>query len=113
MQCSCNFLTYGDVLTHSTVEPLLSGHLGAEESGRCKEVETRVNVWTDRQKRLPLQSGGRKADLATECERHLTTEKRAKTTKLDFWFPICPSAIGQACCLICARRRQLAFPFCC
>ena len=85
----------------------------AEESGRCKEVETRVNVWTDRQKRLPLQSGGRKADLATECERHLTTEKRAKTTKLDFWFPICPSAIGQACCLICARRRQLTFPFCC
>ena len=28
MQCLCNFLTYGDVLTHYTIEPFLSGHLG-------------------------------------------------------------------------------------
>ena len=55
----------------------------------------------------------RLADLATERERHLTTGKRAKTTKLDFRCPICRSAIGQASCLICARRRQLTFPFRC
>ena len=51
-------------------------------------------------------------DLATARERHLTTGKRAERTKLDFWCPICRSAIGQASCLICARRRQLTFPFC-
>ena len=28
--------------------------LGTEESGRCREVETTVNVWTVRQKRWPL-----------------------------------------------------------
>ena len=28
----------------NTVEPLHSGHRGAEESGRCREVQTRVNV---------------------------------------------------------------------
>ena len=54
-----------------------------------------------------------KADLATERERHLTTGKRAKRTKLDFRFPISRSAIGQASCLICAHRRQMTFPFCC
>ena len=54
-----------------------------------------------------------KADLATERERHLTTGKRAERTKLDFRCPICRSAIGQASCLICARRCQLTFPFCC
>ena len=51
--------------------------------------------------------------LATERERNLTTGKRAERTKLDFRCPICRSAIGQASCLICARRRQLTFPFCC
>ena len=51
--------------------------------------------------------------LATERERHLTTGKRAERTKLDFRCPICRSAIGKACCLICARCRQLTFPFCC
>ena len=35
------------------------------------------------------------ADLETERERHLTTGKRAKRTKLDFRCPICRSAIGQ------------------
>ena len=50
--------------------------------------------------------------LATERERHLTTGKRAEKTRLDFWCPICRSAIGQASCLICAHRRQLTFPFC-
>ena len=45
--------------------------------------------------------------LATERERNLTTGKRAERTKLDFRCPICRSAIGQARCLICARRRQL------
>ena len=39
--------------------------------------------------------------------------KRIERTKLDFRCPICRSAIGQASCLICARRRQLTFPFCC
>ena len=52
-------------------------------------------------------------DLAKERERHLTTGKRAERTKLDFRCPICRSAIGQASCLICARRRQLTFPLCC
>ena len=52
-------------------------------------------------------------DLATERERHLTTEKRAKTTKLDFRCSICRSAIGQSSCLICACRRQPTFRFCC
>ena len=42
----------------------------------------------------------------------MTTGKRTKRTKLDFWFPISRSAIGQASCLICARRRQMTFPFC-
>ena len=41
------------------------------------------------------------------------TGKRAKTTKLDFRCPISRSDIGQASCLICARRRQMTFPFCC
>ena len=53
------------------------------------------------------------ADLATERERYLTTGKRAERTKLYFRFLICRSANGQASCLICARRRQLTFPFCC
>ena len=46
-------------------------------------------------------------------ERHLTTGKRAERTKLDFRCPICCTAIGQPSCLICARRRQLTFPFFC
>ena len=41
------------------------------------------------------------------------TGKRAKRTKLDFRCPISRSAIGQASCLISARRRQITFPFCC
>ena len=53
------------------------------------------------------------ADLATERERHLTTGKRAESTKLDLQCPICRSATGQASCLICARRRQLTFLFSC
>ena len=52
------------------------------------------------------------ADLATGRERQLTTGKRAKRTKRDFRCSICRSAIGQVSCLICARRRQLTFPFC-
>ena len=42
------------------------------------------------------------ADLATERERLLTTEKRAERTKRDFRYPICRSTIGQASCLISA-----------
>ena len=53
------------------------------------------------------------ADLATERKRHLTTGKRAERTKFDFTCAICSSAIGQASSLICARSRQLTFPFCC
>ena len=45
------------------------------------------------------------ADLATGRERQLTTGKRAERTKHDFRCPICRSAIGQASCLICPRRR--------
>ena len=45
--------------------------------------------------------------------RQMTTGKRAERTKHDFRCSICPSAIGQASCLICARRRRLTFPFCC
>ena len=37
--------------------------------------------------------------------------KARKRTKLYFRCPVCRSAIGQASCLICARRRQLTFPF--
>ena len=51
------------------------------------------------------------ADLATGRERQLTTAKRAERTKHDFRGQICRSAIGQASCLICARRYQLTFPF--
>ena len=50
---------------------------------------------------------------ATGRERQLTTGKCAEKTKHDFRCSICRSAIGQASCLICARRRQLTFPFCC
>ena len=39
------------------------------------------------------------ADLATERERHLTTGKRAKRTKLAFRFPISRSTIGQVACV--------------
>ena len=53
------------------------------------------------------------ADLATERERHLTTEMPAERTKLDFLCPIRRSAIGQASCLNCERSRQLTFPLCC
>ena len=56
---------------------------------------------------------GLQADLATGRERQLTTGQRAERTKLDFRCPICRSAIGQASCLICAPRRQMAFRFCC
>ena len=52
-------------------------------------------------------------DLATGRERQLTTGKRAERTKHDFRSPICRSAIGQASCLICARRRLMTFLFCC
>ena len=44
---------------------------------------------------------------------HTTTGKRAERTKRDSQCLTCRSAIGQASCLICARRRQLTFPFCC
>ena len=44
------------------------------------------------------------ADLATELGRQLTRGKRAERTKHKFRCPICRSAIGQASCLICARR---------
>ena len=53
------------------------------------------------------------ADKATERERQLTTGERAERTKRDSRCPICRSAIGQASSLICARRRQLPFLFCC
>ena len=55
----------------------------------------------------------KQADLATGRERQLTTEKRAERTKHDFRCQIGRSAIDQASCLICARRRQLMLPFCC
>ena len=44
------------------------------------------------------------ADLATELGRQLTRGKRAERTKHDVRCPVCCSAIGQASCLICARR---------
>ena len=39
--------------------------------------------------------------------------KRAKRTERHFRCSICCSAIGQASCLTCARRRQLTFPLYC
>ena len=36
--------------------------------------------------------------------------KCLERTKLNFWCPICHSAIGPASCFICARHRQLMFP---
>ena len=53
------------------------------------------------------------ADLATGQERQLAKGKRAERTKHDLWCPIYRPVIGQASCLICARFRQLTFPFCC
>ena len=50
--------------------------------------------------------------LATERKRQLPRGKRADRTELDFRYPICCSAIGQACSLVCAHRRQLTFSFC-
>ena len=55
----------------------------------------------------------KKVNLETEQEHLLTTGKRAERTKRVFRCAIYPSVIGQATCLICARRRQLTFPFCC
>ena len=52
-------------------------------------------------------------DLATEGERQLRAGKSAERTKRNFRCPICCSAIDHASCLICARRRQLTFPFSC
>ena len=60
-----------------------------------------------------LRGCPRQAGLATGRERQLTTGKRAERTKHDFRCSIYRSAIGQASCLICARSRQLTFPFCC
>ena len=34
--------------------------MGTEENGRCREVEKRVNVQADRQKKWPLQKAGSK-----------------------------------------------------
>ena len=64
---------------------------------------------------LPVDYSGilNKDVLATGRERQLTTGKRAERTKRDVRCSICRSAIGQASCLICTRRRQLTFPFCC
>ena len=53
------------------------------------------------------------SSLREEQERQLTTGKRVERTELDFRCPVYRFAIGQASCLICARRRQLTFPFCC
>ena len=50
-------------------------------------------------------------EAPVSLERHLTTGKPADRAKLNFRCPICLSAISQASCLICARRRQLTFPF--
>ena len=76
--------------------------------------------WNQTKKVLKLNSADAKyvplvlmADLATEQECHLTTRKQAERTKLDFRYPICRSAIGQASRSICAPSRQLTFPFCC
>ena len=38
--------------------------LGTEEGSHCREVETRVNAWTARQKLLPLYCGGRCGEVA-------------------------------------------------
>ena len=59
------------------------------------------------------RSWHQQADLATRRECQLTTGKCAERNRHDFRCPICRSAIGQASCLICARRRQLTFLFCC
>ena len=47
-----------------------------------------------------------------QAEHQLTMGKRAERTQRDFQWAISCSAIGQASCLIWARRRQLTFPFC-
>ena len=39
--------------------------------------------------------------------------KRAESIVFDFRCPNCRSVFGQASCLVCARRSQLTFPFCC
>ena len=76
--------------------------------GLCQKSAKRRNIFVNKNAwRAYFQT-----DLARERERHLTTGKSAETTKFDFRRAICSSAIGQASCLICARSRQLTFPFC-
>ena len=47
------------------LNPSTRASLGTEESGRCKEVETRVNVWTVRQKKVAVVERCREAVVAS------------------------------------------------
>ena len=87
-----------------------------------KEKESRCLVFTSSTKReirhchVVVVLRRQQADLATERERHLTTGKRAKglNSTSGAQFAAEPLVkLGQASCLICARRLQLTFPFCC
>ena len=62
---------------------------------------------------IPLKELKVPKSIATERKRHLTTGNHAERTERDFRCPICRSTTGQSSCLICERRRQLTFPFCC
>ena len=55
----------------------------------------------------------RSRSIAKSAYYQLTKGKRAERIERDFRCSICCSPIGQAICLICARRRQLTFPFYC
>ena len=50
-------------LSHQSLQlnPSTTVTLGTEESGGCKEVETRVNVWTVRQKKVAVVERCREA----------------------------------------------------
>ena len=60
-----HLLTQTFIKMLTTVERPYNGHLGGrrkwalQRDGRCREVETRVNVWTVRPKKWPLWRGGR------------------------------------------------------
>ena len=52
---------------HRQLNLSTTASLGTEESVHCREVETRVNVWTVRQKKWPLRRVGRLSRFEGTC----------------------------------------------
>ena len=55
-----------------------------------------------------MTSGAQFAALPLTCDQAIFFFQKKKNRLIAGY-----SAIGQDSCLICARRRQLTFPFCC